>query len=59
MRKRKRIKNKILRTLVGLNVVSMLIFGMALDSPSYIPMIVVAINVLYLFIFMLANAPRG
>ena len=59
MRKRKIIKNKILRTLVGVNIISMLIFGMALDSPSYIPMIVVGVNVFYLFIFTLANAPRG
>lgn len=58
-RSRKRTKNKILKALVVINVISMILTGMALDSPSYIPMIICGVNILFLFLFTLANAPRG
>ncbi len=59
MRKRKIVKNKILKTLAGANVISLMITGIALDSTSYIPLIICSVNILYLFLFTLANAPRG
>jgi len=58
-RSRKRTKNKILKTLAGVNVISLVLSGMALDSTSYIPLIICSTNILFLFLFTLANAPRG
>lgn len=58
MRLRK-IKNKVLKTLAGVNVISLVLSGMALDSTSNIPLIICSINILFLFLFTLANAPRG
>lgn len=59
MRDRKRLKNKILKTLVTVNVISLVIAGSALDSPSYIPLIICEANIMFLFFYTLANAPRG
>ena len=56
MRRKKRVKNKVLNTLFIVNIFSMILAGMALDSPSYIPIIIYCINALYLFLYTLANA---
>lgn len=53
------MKNKILKGLFIFNLFSMIICGCMLDSDSYIPIVIVSINALYLFLFTLANAPRG
>ena len=53
------MKNKILKTLFTLNLISMFVFGCMLDSESRIPIIIVSINAIWLFLYTIANAPRG
>ncbi len=52
------MKKKILNGLFCFNMLSMVIVGSALDSDSIIPIIIVFVNIAYLFLYTLANA-RG
>ena len=49
------MKNKILKTLFVVNLISVFVCGCMLDSNSYIPIIIIGFNALYLFLFTLAN----
>lgn len=52
------MKKKILNGLFYGSLISLVIAGSALDSESYIPMIICGLNIAYLFLYTLANAPR-
>ena len=49
------MKNKILKGLFIANLISVFICGCMLDSESYIPIVIISINAIYLFLFTLAN----
>ena len=49
------MKNKILKGLFIANLISIFIVGSMLDSDSYIPIVIVSLNAIYLFLFTLAN----
>lgn len=49
------MKNKILKSLFVINLISVFICGCMADSQSYIPIIILGCNAIYLFLFTLAN----
>lgn len=49
------LKNTILKILAWINFLSLLIFGCALDSDSWIPLIICFINIAWLGLFGYAN----
>lgn len=57
MNPRKR-HNKRVKIVTTIMVIAAIISGMALDSDSYAPLIVLAITVIYLLIFCIANMEK-
>lgn len=53
------MKNRILKWLTIINFISALMMACAVDSESLIPVIVLAVNVSYLFLFTIANMTGG
>ena len=49
------MKNKILKTIAGINIISFLFFGCMLDSSSWVPLIICCINMTWLGLFGYAN----
>lgn len=49
------LKDTILKIITWLNFLSLLIFGCALDSDSWIPFIICCINIAWLALFGYAN----
>lgn len=49
------LKNVILKGITGINIVSMMLMLCMVDSDSYIPLIVLMINMVWLFLFFIAN----
>lgn len=49
------LKNLILKTLAVLNALSLIVFIAAIDSDSWIPPVMILINMAYLSLFMYAN----
>ena len=58
MNPKKKRKNRILKSLLAISVVGCFLSGLALDSDSWIPIVVCGICATYLLIFTLANVPR-
>lgn len=52
------MKNKILKIITWLNVISFLTSVTLLDSMSYIPLIVALVNITWISLFILANRER-
>lgn len=52
------MKNKILKFITWLNVISFLTSVTLLDSMSYIPLIVALVNITWISLFILANRER-
>lgn len=50
-----RLKNLMLKGITGINIVSMMLMLCMVDSDSYIPLIVLMINMVWLFLFFMAN----
>ena len=49
------LKNVMLKGITGINIVSMMLMLCMVDSDSYIPLIVLMINMVWLFLFFMAN----
>lgn len=49
------LKNVILKGITGINIVSMMLMLCMVDSDSYIPLFVLMINMVWLFLFFIAN----
>ena len=55
---KRKMKNKILKFITWLNVISFLTSVTLLDSMSYIPLIVALVNITWISLFILANRER-
>ncbi len=57
MNPRKRHNRRVKRITAIMTIVA-IISGMALDSESYVPIVILAVAVVYLFIFCIANMEK-
>lgn len=49
------LKNLILKGITGINIVSMMLMLCMVDSDSYVPLIVLMVNMVWLFLFFMSN----
>jgi hypothetical protein len=49
------MKNKILFTITWINAISLIIMACAVDSETWIPTIIMAVNLAWIFPFVLVN----
>jgi len=49
------LKNLILKGITGINIVSMMLMLCMVDSDSYLPLIVLMVNMVWLFLFFMSN----
>lgn len=49
------MKNKILWTITGINIISMIIMACAVDSETWIPTIIMCVNLAWLLPFVVVN----
>lgn len=49
------MKNKILWTITGINIISFIFMMLAVDSESWIPFIIMCVNLAWLLPFVLVN----
>lgn len=57
MNPRKR-HNRRVKRITAIMTIAAIISGMALDSESYVPIVILAVAVVYLFIFCIANMEK-
>lgn len=49
------MKNKILLTITGINVISLILMALAVDSDTWIPFIIMCVNMAWIVPFVLVN----